>query len=254
MIERRLVSRPVSTLGTLIAPNRTQQLGPPIVSQGLIGYWDAGNPYSYISSGTSWKDLSGLASAGTLTNGPSYSFDRGGTITTDGSDDEINFGDTCDSANNATVCVMARIKTLPATTTFGTIIFKYQASPARANYLINVNNTAIQAGYNTSGTFRLLQTAQSNGGITADKWILFGATFEQATTTTNIALWTNGVQFASANRLDNLAANTGDLTLGRVVGIEPLNCEYAVLAIYSRALSSAEMLQNFQSLRGRFNI
>lgn len=253
--ERRLTSRLVSTLGTLISPNRTQQEGPPIITEGLVGHWDAGNPYSYPGSGTTWTDLSGSGNTGTLTNGPTFSSDHGGTITTDGSNDVINFGDACDLTNNGTLCVMARIKTLPPnTSTFGTLIFKYQASPARANYLINMNSNAIQAGYNTSGTFRLLQTTQSGGGISANTWIMFGATFQQSTTSTIISLWTNGNSFATTTTTDNIAPNSGSVELGSVVGTEPLHCEYGALLIYNRVLSSTEMLQNYQATRWRFNV
>jgi len=255
MIERRLVSRPISTVGTLIAPNRTQEEGPRIVTEGLVGHWDAGNPYSYPGTGTTWVDLSSSGFSGTLENGPTYSADKGGTITTDGANDQVTFGDVCDVTNNATVLVMAKIKTLPAnTSTFGTLIFKYQASPARANYLINLNSNAIQLGYNTSGTFRLLQTSQSGGGIEANKWILFGGTFQQSSTNTVQTLWTNGVSFATTTTAQNIAANSGPLTLGLVAGIEPLNCEYGLVLIYDRVLSSGEMAQNFQATRGRFGL
>jgi hypothetical protein len=252
---RRLLSRPISTVGTLIAPDRTQQEANQIVTEGLVGHWDAGNPYSYPGTGTTWTDLSGNGFNGTLTNGPTYSADRGGTITTDGTNDEINFGDVCNISNNATLCVMIRIKTLPPnTSTFGTVIVKYQASPVRANYFINVNSNSVQAAYNTTGTWRTLSTLQSTGGIEANKWILLGGTFEQSSTNTITSLWSNGVSFGSGTYVNNIAGNSGPLTLGLVAGIEPLNCEYGAVLIYNRVLSSAEMLQNFNALRGRFSL
>ena len=47
--------------------------GPSIVKDGLVLYLDAGSPNSYFNkTSTTWKDMSGSASNGTLINGPTY--------------------------------------------------------------------------------------------------------------------------------------------------------------------------------------
>jgi hypothetical protein len=62
---------------------------PSIVTSGLVLNLDAGFVSSYPKTGTSWRDLSGNNYTGTLTNGPTFSNDGGGSIVFDGSDDFV---------------------------------------------------------------------------------------------------------------------------------------------------------------------
>jgi hypothetical protein len=62
---------------------------PSIVTNGLVLNLDAGFVSSYPRTGTSWRDLSGNNYTGTLTNGPTFSNDGGGSIVFDGSDDFV---------------------------------------------------------------------------------------------------------------------------------------------------------------------
>jgi len=59
--------------------------GPEIKEDGLVLALDAGNTKSYPGTGTTWTDISGNGNSGTLTNGPTYSSDDGGSIVFDGS-------------------------------------------------------------------------------------------------------------------------------------------------------------------------
>ena len=47
--------------------------GPQIVSDGLLIYYDAANPRSYVGSATSCFDLSGFNNTGNLSSGISFS-------------------------------------------------------------------------------------------------------------------------------------------------------------------------------------
>ena len=53
--------------------------GPKIVTNGLVGYWDAASKRSYPGSGTTWTDLSKEGNGGTLTNGPTPRTSHGGS-------------------------------------------------------------------------------------------------------------------------------------------------------------------------------
>ena len=59
---------------------------PRIVTDGLVFCLDAANIRSYPGTGTTWTDLKG-GNEGTLTNGPTFSSDNAGSISTDGSND-----------------------------------------------------------------------------------------------------------------------------------------------------------------------
>ena len=60
--------------------------GPSIVTNGLVLALDAANHKSYPGSGTTWFDLSGNSHDGTLTGGPTFNSDNGGSIVFDGTD------------------------------------------------------------------------------------------------------------------------------------------------------------------------
>jgi hypothetical protein len=66
---------------------------PPVVTNGLVLYLDAGFTPSYPQSQTTWYDLSGNANNCTLVNGPTYSTSQGGGIQFDATDDYATIPD-----------------------------------------------------------------------------------------------------------------------------------------------------------------
>jgi hypothetical protein len=64
--------------------------GPHLVNDGLVLCLDAANPLSYPGSGTTWNDLSGNGNNGTLVNGPTFDSGNGGSIVFDGGNDYVN--------------------------------------------------------------------------------------------------------------------------------------------------------------------
>jgi hypothetical protein len=79
--------------------------GPNIVRSGLALALDAADKNSYRGTGTTWKDLSGNAYNGTLTNGPTFSNINGGTIVFDGTNDYVSIpsNSNFNNGNNITV-------------------------------------------------------------------------------------------------------------------------------------------------------
>jgi hypothetical protein len=59
------------------------------VTNNLTLWLDAGNPLSYIGTGTTWTDLAGVVN-GTLTNGPTFDTAYKGRILLDGSNDFVS--------------------------------------------------------------------------------------------------------------------------------------------------------------------
>ena len=59
------------------------EYNPRIVTDNLVFYVDAGNTKSYPGTGDTWTDMSGVNN-GTLTNGPTFNSDNGGSIVFDG--------------------------------------------------------------------------------------------------------------------------------------------------------------------------
>jgi hypothetical protein len=65
------------------------RIGVNIVTDGLVLYLDAANSISYVSGSTTWNDLSRSGNNGTLTNGPTFNSNNGGSIVFDGVDDYV---------------------------------------------------------------------------------------------------------------------------------------------------------------------
>lgn len=262
MIERRLVSRPVSTIGTLIAPRVTQQEGPPIVTQGLVGHWDAGNPYSYPATGTTWTDLSGNGNNGTLINGPTFSADRGGGIVFDGTNQYVNFGasSSLNTTTSATIGAMVRFNAnygglLP----YQELLTKRVADPTNAsNYGINFNGRStineMQLYYTAGGNYRILK-ATLNTNFPTDQWQYIVGVLEKSSTSTILSLYKNADLVTSGTFAGNLETNAASLMFGAYTGtINSFAGRASVLQIYTRALSAGEIFQNFQATRWRFGI
>lgn len=262
MIERRLVGRQVTTLGTIPAPFRTATVGSPIITEGLVGHWDAGNPYSYPSSGTSWTDLSGNGNTGTLTNGPTFTADRGGGIVFDGANDFVDCGSSS-SLNKSDMSVSIEIVlsfngTSQITTPFchrrNSVTFEqYAFGIAGANendfgngvagtylhgffYPDNAQAKWRSPRYNlSSGIYHAIATSSSSNAV------LYVNGEEVSSSTT-----TSTGTFASAQKTCNIGRNNNG-------GGQYPGTVFLVRA-YSRTLSAAEAFQNFQSLRGRFSL
>jgi hypothetical protein len=67
----------------------------PIITTGLVRYYDAGNTASYPGSGTTWTDLKSTGYNLTLQNGPTFTSDGAGSyFTFDGSNDFAEGPDT----------------------------------------------------------------------------------------------------------------------------------------------------------------
>ena len=62
---------------------------PRIVTDGLVLCLDAANSRSYPKTGTTWTDRSTSGNNGTLTNGPTFDTNNGGSIVFDGSNDSV---------------------------------------------------------------------------------------------------------------------------------------------------------------------
>jgi hypothetical protein len=74
---------------------------PKIVTDGLVLYLDAANPYSYVSGSLNWNDLSRSQLSGSLVNGPTYSSANNGSIVFDGTNDYVNCGSNAGSVSGS---------------------------------------------------------------------------------------------------------------------------------------------------------
>ena len=217
---------------------------PKIVTDGLVLALDAGNTKSYPGSGTTWKDLSGNSNNGTLTNGPTYSSADGGYLNFDGTNDYV---DVSGSIPVSAATFLAWVRLDGDQSHFTGVIFS--RSPASG---MNFYSTSEQIAYhwnNASNTYNW----QSGLIVPTQEWCMISVNVNSSSATaylcrsSGITSATNTVSHSSIT-LD--AINVGrDSSSGR-----DLDGRMSVAMIYNRALTAAEVAQNYNALKGRFGI
>ena len=213
-----------------------------IITQNLVLCLDAANTKSYPGSGTAWTDLSAGGNTGTLIGSPTYSSSNGGSLVFNGSNQYVN----CGNATNLQITV-------------GTISAWFNANNGNSSY-----NSIIAKQYAWSLFVRdnLLVTydwgngAERNTGITVGNstWNYAVMTFTETvgTPSNNAIVYLNGNSVLTTTvRHSN---HTTQVQIGEANGSQYFGGNISQASIYNRALTAAEVSQNFNALRGRFSI
>lgn len=220
-----------------------------IITNGLILNLDAGNSASYSGSGTTWTDLSGNGNNGTLTNGPTYTSSNGGSIVFDGINDYVTLGSTLSGTLAGTISFWIK---LTNTITTG---YAGNQRPWGKNA-----DFECRWGGNSSVTDRNLVT--DIGGILSlvsvqNTWlntVWYNITIVYNGATNSSALYIQGVLDATGTA-GNVTGLTGNWIIGATSSTAgPLNGQISQYLIYNRALSAAEVQQNFNATRNRFGL
>ena len=224
--------------------------GPKIATSGLVLYLDAANKFSYPGSGTNWKDLSGNSNNGTLTNGPTFSAGNMGTILFDGTNDYVaSFSTQISGTGSKTICAFIYPTTTSRAGICGT---RSPAAPTGDGWVFAINRT-------TAGNLTYFHTNGTNieiaAGISINTWFYVCATY--STTTATAILYKNGYQLGSPV---TSFSTINSSPFNGIVGDEeqsattPFKGNIANLSIYNRALSAAEILQNYNATKSRFGL
>lgn len=262
-MERRLVTRQVTTLGTLPAPFRTEEVGPPFISESLLGHWDMGSPYSYPSTGTTLTDLKAVRN-GTLTNGPTFAADRGGLIF-DGTNQWVDVGSGTDFNSSSGSLSVEIVMYHDGSSSNGRIVSNRNGTSAAESYSFAMGGATANDHWNgVAGTtlwFGYRTTVSGSTGANREAGYALPAAGLYHAIGTNetgaIRLYVNG-----AERNSNTASQSGTQTLskslafGRAGAFDGLYWpgRLYLVRIYNRTLSAAEVFQNYQSVRGRFGL
>jgi hypothetical protein len=223
--------------------------GPRTVTSGLVLALDAADRNSYIGSGTSWKDLSGNAYNGTLTNGPTFNAGNGGNIVFDGTNDYVvssNF-----TPNFSTKTLSGWVK-LSSTSQQGGGLVTLQSTDGVSFDAIVYNETGQGWGFGSNGFSRtgwsgVLETSTS-------VWVNITATYANS----NYRLYRNGVliqtltSFGALNFNFNSNVQLGYRHLGG--GSAFLAGNIASAFVYNRSLTATEVLQNYNATKTRFGL
>ena len=217
---------------------------PRIVTDNLVLAVDAANVKSYPGSGTTWSDLTSNSHDLTLTNGPTHSSTDGGLIDFDGSNDYAT------TSGSSTVSINASQD------------FSFDAwikiDDNGINSIFNIGDYYYSTGFTfyTASTSRNLSVytnnalAFSSGAVTLNAWAHVALSRSGSTVTVYL-------NTSSVGTFTHSAALSGqfDLAFSKYDGTysNALNGKISNARLYiGKALTAAEVKQNYNALRGRY--
>ena len=228
--------------------------GPNIVKDGLVLYLDAGSPNSYINgiSGTLWKDISGNANNGTLTNGPTYSPDNGGIIQFDGVNDYAILPPSISNTITTSFTMMCFLY-IETTTLFGSILGYNNPGSAGQLFALQVrsNSNVSPANITLVMYTNVVNVFGASTNVNFFEWHHVAATYDGV----NTKMYLDGVLSSQTNTTGSFSPSAFNLFIGSdfVRGRYSKN-KFGPTLIYNRALSTSEISQNFNATRARFGI
>ena len=218
---------------------------PRIVTDGLVLALDAGNTKSYPGSGTAWTDLSGNGNNGTLTNGPTFDSGNGGSIVFDGTDDEVDNFSSSDFA--------------AGTDNFSFSVWIRRNGPQIGGAgIISVSGSANWEFRVVEGLdmrIRASGVVLNYSSVDLPDLTWTNMSFVREGTGTNQSkLYVDGKLKASASNFTTNIAGT-DFVIGKDrTGNDFFGGNISIVKYYNRALTAAEVQQNFNAFRGRYGI
>lgn len=236
---------------------------PKIVTSGLVLALDAANPKSYPGSGTTWYDLAGNDLDVSLGNSPTYSINGKGSILFNGSN---QFGDgpaiTGVSAD-WTVCIWFYPTSVSSYENPIDCNYSYGGSSGNIGPRLEMNNSGnigwVWSGDNGNNNAFYYSTALSSG-LTQSIWHFAALSRTSANTVINyldgeVKTTTVGVNGSPSATFVNEFVN---LNLGRGFSLGGTERYFTggigAVQLYNRALTSAEIHQNYNALRRRFDL
>lgn len=224
-----------------------------IVKDGLVFHIDAANSSSYPGTGTAALNIAGVGATGSLLNGAGFGISSGGSFIFDGTNDYIDCG-TDSITNFATTTMSAEImfQTTGATNrphlmnrgidgSFGQFAFILEATvpPKMRFYLDKGSGWTVAAAGNTS--------------IQNNQWVHAVGVYDG----TNAYIYVNGtldVSAASTGTLRSVSSNSVTIGYYTPGGGHYLTGKVSFARLYNKALSSTEILQNYNALKGRYGL
>lgn len=210
--------------------------GPKIVTDGLVLYWDMAEPDCYPGTGTTIYDLCRNYD-GTLFNSPTFSRANGGILTFNGSSSYVTGTTANFSTTNCTVMGAAKYNG----TTNGRMINGASNNWLMGHWSNSVGNfyaegwvTGVGAG-GTDNNWRIYTTLNN---YSSDSWSFYVNGAPNVLASTGGSQGPNGIAIARYN------PGASEYSDG----------SFSFVMIYNRLLNNSEILQNYNALRGRFNI
>ena len=214
---------------------------PKIVTDGLVLYLDAANTKSYVSGSTTWNDLSKTPNNGSLINGPTFSGSNSGSIVFDGTNDYVsipNKSDLISGKSELSIEMWFRL-----TSNVRPNIFNVGPSP------ISFENGSTNATTINAITNNQLSIACP---FTLNEIICLQYTFNNG----QVSVYKNGTLVSSQTAASSTLAiiPTTNITIGTWTWVYSnfITGNVYCVRLYNRSLTSSEVLQNYNALKGRY--
>ena len=226
-----------------------------IIQDSSLKLWlDASNPLSYPGTGTLWSDLSGNGNNGTMVNGVTYSTANGGVMSFDGVNDFVNVGSINAATNELTISCWFKS---PVVNQNRAIIAKWKTSTETDNSYCLLNETPTQNKF----SFMVYQANNAVAIIIAQDFTILPNTWYHITATAAngvLSIYVNGVKSANTATYNGTIKQTTRPTMIGKLRIEDAlyisNAQINEPLIYTRALTTEEVNQNFQATRNKYGI
>lgn len=241
VIYNRVLSIPEVIQNFDALKERYAVVAPPINTTGLVLSLDASYP-NYISGSTIWNDLSGNNNSGTLINGPTYDLYNGGSIVFDGVNDYF---------------VSPLNKSVFTTTSQITISLTFKI------ITVNVGTGILQFANTLNNTVPWILLRLIDASTLS--WYFINNYYLNQTISPqkyyNIVLTHDGTTWKAYN--NGILESSYIGSIGSLPGSNfwigngyngYSNIQVATAQVYNRALTATEISQNFNAIRGRFNI
>ena len=207
---------------------------PDIVTSNMIMHLDAGQTASYPSpfTGSTWFDLTGNANNGAL-SGPIYNSGDNGSFVFDGINDIVNCGNV-NFFGSGRITANAWVK----------------LSSSKFQHIIDSNNGWHLAVLNDNKPYfwNGFSYHQFTPALSLNQWYML-----TGVAGTTLDLYINGV--LSQSIATDVLLGSQTIVVGNWQGFSRYwHGNIATATIYNRALNAAEVLQNFNALRGRYGL
>ena len=233
--------------------------GPKIITSGCVLSLDAADIFSYPRTGTTWRDLSGNNNNGTLTNGPTFSAANMGSISLDGADDQIDCGtnSSLNISDNLTLGIWVKFNSLSSAPS---LITKQWCSGNQFSYAWSIlSDGRMYYGFDSDGNCGSItgEYTSTNAVCTTGIWYCLNVVH----TSTSINLYSNGrlIPGTISGGYGTIYISSVPVRLGVYRNLSGafasyLNGNIAQTVMYNRALTAAEILQNYNATKSRFGL
>jgi hypothetical protein len=225
-----------------------------IITDGLVLNLDASDKLSYSGSGVTWTDRSGNGYNSTLINGPDFTSANGGAIVFDGASDRATFTTPIGASSSQTYEIW-------------TNIIASSGAAAGFAYLLHNNsnnhstgNSYLHIGVSSDGKYTASLNGQyvnMNTGVVASNSniVQIILTWDGTTQKNYInAVLKNSESLSGSVQNFSTTTGMGDAVQAGANGYREVQGRVYSVKIYNKALTQAEISQNYNATKSRFGL